>query len=121
VPDYGELYPTSGPPYDGVMYPATATPVKPYSYWVYIEAMAWALCHYMFNDVSVSVDPVGFARPRGTRIELTKLSIDHTAVQEPPMLLSCSIDGKAYEFVITETEEDIEKDTLSIKAHTRTQ
>jgi len=113
LPEYGEQYSTTG-----AIYPPITTPAIDNQYWAYMEVMAWALCHYMFNDVDESVDPVGFTRSRGLRIELNKLSIDHTEVLDPPYKLTATIDGTDYEFRVTEAEEDLENDSVLIKAHT---
>lgn len=114
IPEYGEHYASTG-----VIYPPVSTPAVDRQYWVYIEVVAWALCHYMWNDVPFTTDPVGFARSNGVRISMNKLSIDHTTVLEPPYLLACQLDGHDYEFLVTESEEDLENDAVSIKGHTR--
>ena len=114
MPEYGQQYGT-----DGVIYPPTNTPSTDQQYWTFVEVMAWALAHYMFNDVAFSSDPVGLARSQAIKIDITKLSIDHTQVYEPPYKLAATIDAEDYEFIVTDSDEDLENDTVNIKGHTK--
>jgi hypothetical protein len=111
VPDYGEH--RAG----GITFPKQTSGDPNYS--VYIEAPAMALSHYLWNDVSFNIDPVGFMRPRGEEIELQMVGVEYDAVVYPPMKLTLAAAGKTKNYVITEISPSIADDVTTYKGHTR--
>jgi hypothetical protein len=88
-------------------------------YYAHIEVPGMALALYLWNNVDVATDPVGFVRPHGDEIEMQVVGVDHTEHIYPPIKLTVSDLYSSKDYVITEIEENDEEDTTTYKGHTR--
>jgi hypothetical protein len=88
-------------------------------YYAHIEVPGMALALYLWNNVDVATDPVGFVRPHGDEIEMQVVGVDHTEQIYPPIKLTVSDLYSSKDYVITEIEENDEEDTTTYKGHTR--
>lgn len=113
APAFGQHDTTLTP--DGYVFPRRDTGL----YYTYMEAPAMALAYYLYAKVSEATDPVAFARPAGDEIELEVVGVDYDTLNYPPFKLTFTLDGTVRNYLVTEVEEDVSKDVLTYKGHTR--
>jgi len=112
IPTYGEFsagvqYPKPGAGTDGT-YPNCESTVP-----------AMALAHYLYNDVSRGVDPVGVYSPANIEVEFQINSLAMGQVYQPVLEYGITLNGVEETLYVYEIEEKLEEGSYTARGYTR--